>query len=464
LTYDICVIGGGPGGYSAAIKGAQLGGKVALVEKDLLGGTCLNHGCIPTKNLYTSSELIRKIDGSKEHGVNVAGYSLDFSKTVALKNEVVKKLRDGLYRLFKEHRIELFNGAGSLAGEGKVQISSPAGADVIEAKKIILATGSEAADLSSLRIDRKTVLSNREILSLSDIPGSIIIVGGGAIGCEFANIFSRMGSKVTVVEMLDRILPQCEKEISRLVKKSFEEMGIELINNQSVVSSSVDIGGASLVLSDNRSISAEKILVSIGRRPNTSGLNLEEAGIEMDKGAVKTSSRMETSARDIYAAGDINGKMALAHVAAQEGKVAAKNAMGVNAEMDYSVIPSAVFVHPETASVGIGEEKLKKEGTPYVVGRFPYLANGKAVAMREEGGFVKVLASKADGRALGIHIAGAHASDLIGEAALAMKTGCTVDDISDTIHAHPTLSEALLEAWEDTKGMAIHKKGRRQRA
>ncbi len=462
MTYDICIIGGGPGGYSAAIKGAQLGGRIALIEREVLGGTCLNYGCIPTKNLYAAADSIRNINGSADHGINISGYSFDFSRAVEIKNEVVKKLRDGLYKLFKEHKIDLINGTGSLAGSGKVEISSSDGKDIIEAKNIILATGSEALDIPPLRIDHGTVISNKEILNLSEVPDSLIIVGGGAIGCEFANIFNRMGSKVTIIEMEGRILPQCEKEISRLIKKGFEKSGTEVINGQSVISSRVDNDSGKVKLSDGRSISAEKILVAIGRRLNTADLNLDKSDIEMDGNAVKTGKNMETSSKGIYAAGDITGKMALAHVAAQEGKVAAKNAMGIDAEINYSVIPSVVFVHPETASVGMGEEELKKEGTPYQAGRFPFIANGKAAAMKEEEGFVKVLSSKAGGKALGVHIVGPHASDLIAEAALAMKMGCTIDDISDTIHAHPTLSEALQEAWEDTEGMAIHKKGRKR--
>lgn len=463
MTYDICIIGGGPGGYSAAIRGAQLGGKVALVEREFLGGTCLNHGCIPTKNLYAMSELLRQIGEGEKFGVKASGLSFDFDRAMEGKSEVVAHLRGGLEKLFKDHKIDIFNGRGTIDSPGRVCIENPLKAEIIETKNIIIATGSEAADIPPLRIDGRIVLGNREILALPKMPESLLIVGGGVVGCEFANIFARIGVKVTIVEQLDRILPQCEKEISRLIRKRFEERGIEIITGQSVVEGEVSGKGVKVGLSDESKISADKALVAVGRRLNSFGLDLEEMGITLEKDGIKANERMETTCDGIYAVGDVTGGWNLAHVAAQEGKVAAANAMGGEAVMDYRFVPSAVYIHPELASVGSGEESLKKDGIAYNVGRFPYLANGKAVAMREEDGFVKVLTAKDDGRTLGVHIMGAHASDLIGEATLAMKKGCKVEDIADTIHAHPTLMESLQEAWEDTEGLAIHKMGRRRK-
>ncbi|MDH3976662.1 MAG: FAD-dependent oxidoreductase, partial [Deltaproteobacteria bacterium] len=285
--------------------------------------------------------------------------------------------------------------------------------------------------------------------------------GGGPIGCEFANIFARLGTHVTIVEVMDRLLPYCEREISRLIKKRFEERGMRIITGKALSSAGIKGNSVALVIDDDEEVSADKVLMAVGRRLNSFGLNLEELKVEMEGNAIRVNEKMETSVPGIYAIGDVTGKMALAHVAAQEGKVALSNAMGKDALMDYSAIPWAVYVHPEIASVGKGEESLKREGIPYYAGRFPYLANGKAVAMREEDGFVKVLVSKEDDTVLGVHIMGSHASDLIAEAALAMQMGCTVKDISNTIHAHPTLAEAVQEAWEDTHGMAIHKAGRR---
>lgn len=461
MTYDICIIGGGPGGYSAAIRGAQLGGRVALVEKEFLGGTCLNYGCIPTKNLYSASELLRKMGEAGNFGIRAGDFDFDFSEALARKSEVVEHLRNGIHRLFKEHRIDLFSGRGAIEGRGKVRVETPKGVEVVEAKSIIIATGAEAADIPSLRIDGRRVLGNREILNIPEKPLTLLIVGGGAIGCEFANIFNRVGTKVTVIEMMDRILPQGEREISRLVRKHFEERGIEVVTGQSVLSSETGEAGVRVTLSDNRDLYAEKVLMAIGRRLNISDLGFEEAGVDTEGGIIKVDERLETSKKGIFAVGDVNGKMYLAHVAAHEGKIAAENAMGGDKEMDYSVVPAAVYIHPEVASVGRGEAELRESGIPYRVGRFPYLANGKAVAMREEDGFVKVLAARDDGRVLGVHILGANASDLIAEAALAMKTGCTLKDIENTVHAHPTLSEAFQEAWADTEGMAIHKAGRR---
>ena len=462
--YDICVIGGGPGGYSAAIRGAQLGGKVALVERESLGGTCLNHGCIPTKNLYSASELLRKIGEGSKFGITAGNVKLDFSRTIQGKNEVVDHLRKGLEQLFKEHKIDIFSGKGAIEEKGKVRVDRPSGTEMIEAKNIIVATGSEAADIPPLRIDGRHVMGNREILSLEKRPTSLLIVGGGVIGCEFANIFTTMGTKVTIVEGLEKILPMCEREISRLVMKRFKERGVEVITGHSVTSGDVTEGGVTVTLSDGTTVKAEKALMAVGRRLNSFGIELEEAGVAVEEGVVKVNERMETSVKGLYAVGDVTGGWLLAHVAAQEGKVAAANAMGGNETMDYRFVPSAIFIHPEVASVGRGEESLKKEGLPYRAGRFPYMANGKAVAMREEDGFVKVLTSKKEGeegKALGVHIFGAHASDLIAEATLALKQGCTLKDMEETIHAHPTLSEAFQESWADTEGLAIHKAGRR---
>ncbi len=461
MIYDICIIGGGPGGYSAAIKGAQLGAKVALVEREALGGTCLHHGCIPTKNLYSASEILRNLAEADRFGIKAAGISFDFTEMMQNKNEVVAHLAGGLKKLFKDYKIDIFNAKGSLEGAGKVRVDSPSSSNIIEADNIIIATGSEAADIPPLRIDGFKVLGNRDALSLSELPASLIIVGGGVVGCEFANIFARLGVKVSIIEALDKILPHAEREISKLIKKRFEERGIEIITVNPVSNAELVASGVSITLADGTELVAEKVLMAIGRRLNNFGLNLEEAGVLMDGAAIKVNEKMETSAKGIYAIGDVVGKVPLAHVAAREGIVAALNIMGKGEQMDYSAIPMAVYVHPEVASVGRGEEALKAASVDYRVGRFPYLANGKAVAMREEDGFVKVLTSAKDNKVLGVHILGAHASDLIAEAALAMKMGCTTKDISDTIHAHPTLSETLLEAWEDTEGMAIHKMGRR---
>jgi dihydrolipoamide dehydrogenase len=471
LIYDICIIGGGPGGYSAAIKGAQLGAKVALVEREALGGTCLNHGCIPTKNLYCASEILRSLSEADKFGIKAGNVSFDFDEMMQKKDEVVAHLGGGLKKLFKDYKIDIFSGKGSLetidaketgGSSHRVRVDGPTNSDIIGAANIIIATGSEAADIPPLRIDGLKVLGNRDALSLKELPATLVIVGGGVVGCEFANIFARLGVKVTIVEALDRVLPHAEKEISRLIKKRFEERGIKVITGNPITDAVLKSSGVTITIDDGTELASEKVLMAIGRRLNSFSLNLEEAGIEMDGTAIRVNERMETSKKSIYAIGDVVGKVPLAHVAAHEGIVAASNIMGRDEEMDYSVVPMAVFVHPEVASVGKGEEALKAASVDYRVGRFPYLANGKALAMREEDGFVKVLASEKNNKVLGVHILGAHASDLIAEAALAMKMGCTTRDISDTIHAHPTLSETFLEASEDTKGMAIHKFGRRK--
>lgn len=461
--FDIVVVGGGPGGYVAAIRAAQLGCNVALVEKDKVGGTCLNRGCIPTKALYYSAKTLLAARHAPEFGVNVGDVSFDMSRAVERKDGVVSKLVGGVEQLLKGNKVDLIPGTGYVEGPGKVRVTSGGETEVLGSKNIILATGSEPAMIPAFNIDKENVITSTEALDLKKVPESILIIGGGVMGCEFATIFSAFGSSVTIVELLPSILSLEDKQVSRVVAKRFKDTGISVLTEVTV--ESVDVVGEGRVktkLADGREFITEKVLVTIGRSFNSTGLGLEEAGVKVEKAKIVVDDRMETSTKGIYAIGDVTGKWLLAHVASMQGVVAANNACGKTMTMDYSVIPAGVFTDPEIASVGLNERVAKDKGIDYSIGRFPYAASGKALGMGETDGFVQLLADPGTDKVLGCSIVGAHATDLVQEVAMAMKAGATVGDITETIHAHPTLPELVMEAAEDLHGMAIHKISRRR--
>lgn len=461
--FDIVVIGGGPGGYVGAIRAAQMGAKVALIEKDALGGTCLNRGCIPTKALYYSAKTIATVKKAAEFGVNTGEVAFDIAKAVDRKDDVVKKLVGGVGQLLKGNGVTVINGTGSIEAAGKVKVEKKDGTtEVIAAKNIIIATGSEPAMIPAFNIDRENVITSTEALNLKKLPKSILIIGGGVMGCEFANIFAKFGSSVKVVELLPSILSTEDKQVVKTIAKVFKEAGIEVLTEASVESIVAAADGVKTRLKDGKEFLTEKVLVTIGRSFNSTGIGLEKAGVEVEKGRIKINNKMETNVKGIYAIGDVTGQMLLAHIASAGAIVAVENALGKDKWMDYSAVPGGIFTDPEIASVGLREKDAEAKGIKITVGRFPYAASGKALTMAEAEGFMQIITEEGTDRVLGATIVGAHATDLIGEVAIVVKGGGKLKHITETIHAHPTLPEIVLEAAEDVHGMAIHKIGRRK--
>ncbi len=464
--FDVIVIGAGPGGYVAAIRGAQLNAKVALIEKDKVGGTCLNRGCIPTKALYYSANALKSAKKASEFGVNIKEISFDLSKAIERKDSVVKKLVSGVEQLLKGNGVEVIRGEALIESAGRVVVKTQSNAETIAGRAIIIATGSEPAMIPAFNIDGKNILTSTEALDLKALPKSLLIIGGGVMGCEFASMFSAFGSKVTVVELLPSILSNEDSIVSRVVLKRFKEAGVEVLTSVTVDVIEPQEGAVKTRLKDGREFITEKALVTIGRSFNSAKIGLEAAGVNVEKGRIAVNERMETGLRGVYAVGDVTGKLLLAHVASAQGIVAVTNALdragSGSASMDYSTIPSGIFTDPEIASVGLREKDAKEKGVPVKIGRFPYAASGKAMGMGETDGFVQLIADEATDRVLGCTIVGAHATDLLGEAALAVASGAKAKDIAHIVHAHPTLPELVMEAAEDVNGMAIHKLGRKR--
>jgi dihydrolipoamide dehydrogenase len=450
--YDLVVLGGGPAGYPAAIRAAQLGGRVCLVEEGALGGTCLNWGCIPTKTLHGLAHLIeRSRDGSR---LGASGsISPDAARLLEHKKEVVSSLAGGILGLLKNRGIDLVRGRGRLAGEGAIDVE---GAGVVRGNNLLVATGSSELELAGLRFDGKSVLSSTDILDLGRIPESLIIVGGGVIGCEFASIFNAFGTKVTVVEMLPRIIATEDEQIGKFLQAFLRKRGVEFHLATKVGETRADSGGVVCRLENGKELRAELVLVSVGRRPNVAGIGLEEAGVEFDEGGIEVDDGMRTSVKGIYAAGDVVGGLLLAHVATREGLVAAENALGGSSIVRYGAMPSAIYTLPEVSRVGLTEKEAAERGMETVTGRFPFAANGKAKGLGEEEGFVKWVASKEEGRLVGLHIIGPQATELVAAGILAVEKGMKVKDFASAVFPHPTLSEALAEAAEAIHGKSIH--------
>ncbi len=455
----LLVLGAGPGGYVAALKAAQLGAEVTVVEDTEVGGTCLNRGCIPTKALVASAEAIHKARRLKDYGVDVSGEIMpNLSRIMERKDKVVSTQVKGIRSLFKSWGVNLIEGKGMLLTPEKVEVEKRDGSvEIVETDKIIIATGSRPAQIPIFPFDGEHILSSDDALDIKSIPKSLIIVGAGVIGCEFACIFRELGTEVTMVEMMPGAISTEDPEISRLLEKELKKKKIKLMTGVKVEKVEGRHDGIHVGLSGGKELLAEKLLVSIGRSLNTEGIGLEAVGIKKGaRGEIVVNEKMETNIEGIYAIGDVTGGILLAHVASKEGVVAAYNACGIEKRIDYSVVPAAIFTSPEIASVGLRENEASEKGIDYVTGHFQFRALGKAHAMGEITGFVKVVAERGSDRLLGVHIIGPNASDLVHEAAVAIKAGLKVRDIADTIHAHPTLSEGLMEAAEDVHGEAIH--------
>jgi dihydrolipoamide dehydrogenase len=460
MEKDIIVIGGGPGGYVAAIRASQLGAKVTLVEKERLGGTCLNAGCIPTKVLLHTAEIYSEYKSSQDMGLNISSAGVDWDRLQLRKTGVVNQLVDGVYGLLASNNVELVEGSAEFINKNKVKVLKKDGSTtILESEGIIIASGSLPFIPPIDGINLDGVIDSTAALSLRKLPEKIVIIGGGVIGVEFATIFNSLGCEVSIIEMLPYILPPIDREIADILHRNLIEEGIQIYNDAKVSSiGKTEKGLCANVLMGGKefSVEGENILVSIGRRANISGLNLQAAGIDCEKGCILVNDRMETNIKGIYAVGDCNGKNMLAHVASRQGEVAAENLMGIESKMDYKVIPACVFTKPELASVGLTEEQAIQKGIEYKVGRFPLTANGKSIIMNEYKGLIKIIADKKYGEILGVHILGPRATELITEGALAISLEATIDEIVNTIHAHPTVGEALKEAALDADNMAIH--------
>jgi len=457
--YDIAVIGAGPGGYVAAIRAAQMGARVLVVEKDNLGGTCLNRGCIPTKAFLSDVKPFHKTRKSPLFEGN-EGLSLNMEKMVARKNEAVETMVKGISTLFESNGIQWIQGVASFMDSKTVGITRRGKKETYRANNIIIGTGSRVGTIPDVTIDGRNILSSDEILDITEIPREMVIIGGGVIGVEFAAIFNGLGTTVTIVEMLPTILSTEDEEIVRALHMILEREGVTVLTNSRVTGVSPRGGKVEVRVQGksggNARVVAEKVLVAVGRTPQTEGLGLEAIGLRMDGPFIEVNTRMETSVDGVYAIGDVIGNIMLAHAACAEGIVAVENIMGKSRHIDYRRIPTAIYTFPEIASVGLKENEARKSGLDIRVGKFPYMYNGKAVAMGEPDGFVKIIAETELGEVLGVHILGENATDLIGECVLAMNLEASVEDLGEAVKAHPTVSEAITEAALDWSGAAIH--------
>jgi dihydrolipoamide dehydrogenase len=455
----IAIVGSGPGGYVAAIKAAQLGARVTVIEDDEVGGTCLNWGCIPTKTMIGSCELLAKVRELEKFGMQLKGEVVaSLPMIMERKDKVVGIQVKGIKGLFKSWGIDLRSGRGVLTSPTSIEVKTKNGdSETVEADKIIIATGSRPASIPVLPFDGERILSSSDALRLREIPESLIIIGAGVIGSEFACIYRELGTEITMVEMMSRAVNTEDEEISELLEREFKKKKIRLLTGIKLEEVEVKADGVHALLSDGKEVTAEKVLVSIGRAFNSENMGLETVGVKKgEKGNILVNARMETNIPGIYAVGDVTGGMLLAHVASAEGIVAVKNALGQECEMDYSVVPAAIFTSPQIAAVGLREHQAAEKGIAYRTGHFQFRALGKAHAIGEISGFIKFISEEETDKVLGVHIIGAHASDLIHEAAVAMRAGLTTRDIAATIHTHPTLSEGIREAAEDVHGEAIH--------
>jgi len=455
-TFDVAVVGTGPGGYVAAIRCAQLGLSVAAVEDDRPGGVCLNWGCIPTKALLRNAEVVTLLSRAGEFGIRLSGFEASYAEAVQRSRKVADRMAKGVEFLFRKNKITLFPGRGTLKAKNVVDVKGSAGGETIEARAVILATGSEPKSLPGVTIDEKTVISSNGAVRNERAPKSIAVIGAGAVGVEFADVYAAYGVQVTLLEALPRIVPIEDEEVSKELARTFTRRGVTLKTGVKVVS--VKPGGAGLVVDlGAEKLEVEQVLMAVGRAAKVTGLGLEGLGVQLERGFVKVSPHMETSVKGLYAIGDMAGAPLLAHKAMAEGVVAAEAIAGKSPRpVDYGNVPSCTYCRPQIASIGSTEARARENGREVTVGKFPFTASGKAVALGDTEGFIKVIADKASGELLGVHIVGPEATEIIHEFALGRTLEATLEEIIHTIHAHPTLSEAALEATLAALGQAIH--------
>ncbi len=459
---DILVIGAGPGGYPAAIRAAQLGLKVVVVDKGTVGGECLNWGCIPSKALISAANYYYKVSSEiQKMGIHVKEVNINFKETQEWKNGIIKQLVDGIKQLFKLNKIKLIIGNAELIDKKTVKIQTEEGEKIFTPKNIIIATGAGFISLPEFQIDEEKILSAKGILSLTKIPDRLLIIGAGVIGVELGTVFAKLGTKVIFVELMPEILPGIDPGVSRLIKRKLKRLGVE-IYTESIAKKWEDKGDHLEITVESKKkgifvLTADKILLSVGKRATTKDLSLENAGVITDeKGFIKVNEKMQTNVPGIYAVGDCTGLPFLAHKATKQGIIAAEVIAGLESKYDYKAIPSAIFTDPEVGVIGISEKQAKEEGREIIIGKVPLGISGKALSELETLGYVKVIADKSSDEILGIEIVGPHASDIVSEASLAIENGISVEKLGHTIHPHPTIGELLMEAAEAALKKAIH--------
>ncbi|WML46351.1 dihydrolipoyl dehydrogenase [Neobacillus sp. PS3-40] len=461
--YDVVIIGGGTGGYVAAIRASQLGLKAAVVEKGKIGGTCLHAGCIPSKALLRSAEIYSNTKKAEEFGVIAPEVGLDFSKVQARKEEIIDRLFKGIQHLMKKGKIDVYEGKGTIL-ESKdvlVQMNNEDQEVKLITKNIVIATGSRPRTLPGLEVDEKYVMTSDEALKMDNLPASIIIVGGGVIGMEWASMLIDFGLEVTVIEYADRILPTEDKDVSKEITRLMKKKGVKIVTSAKVLSETLEKGEGVSIKAEHKgketSFSAEKLLVSVGRSPNVEGIGLENTRVLMDRAFIQTNEYYLTNEPNIYAIGDVIGGLQLAHVASHEGITAIEHMKGENAKpIDATLVSKCIYCSPEVASVGLTEDEAKEKGYQVKIGKFSFRAIGKALVFGESDGFVKLVVDEASNKLLGAHMVGPHVTDMISEAGLARVLDATAMDIAHTIHPHPTLAEAIGEAALAVYGKEIH--------
>ena len=460
-TYDVTIIGAGPGGYVAAIRAAQLGLKVALVEKEHLGGVCLNWGCIPTKALLRNAEVISLLGRGKEFGFTVSGVEADFGAAVDRSRKVSQRLVKGVSLLMRKNGVEVVEGTGTLKSPNRVEVAlNEGGTRTLETRNVIIATGGQARTIPGIEVDGERVMTYREAIVLRELPVSMVVVGAGPIGMEFAHIWSSYGSDVTVVEMLPHAVPLEDEEISKEIERAFKRRKVRLLTSTRVEGVETTDDGVRVTVTDEKGkqvLEAERALIAIGVRPNSANLGLEDIGVQVERGNIVVDASMRTTVPGVYAIGDVTGKLALAHVASAQGIVAAETIAGTETvTLDYEAMPRCTYCQPQAASFGITAAQAIERGHEVKVGKFPFRPNGKALGLGEKDGFVKIVADAASGEILGAHLVGPEVTELLPELVLARIWELTPEEIARTVHAHPTLSEALMEAAHGVFGEPIH--------
>lgn len=466
MTYDVVVIGGGPGGYVAAIRAAQLGLKAAVIERESLGGICLNWGCIPSKSLLRNAEVLSLIQHAKDFGISVGSVEADYGAAIGRSKGIVEKQVKGVGFLMRKNKIDVHMGVGRLAGQGQVVVSDALGAEqTLQTQNVIVATGSRVRTIRGVEIDGTIVASTKEIWNLNDLPKRVVVLGGGPIGVEFATVFSAYGSEVTIVEMLPRLIPQEDKDSSETLRRAFTKRGIKILTGTKVERVEVADGVAKVHVlpasegaNDGAQIlEADRVLYGVGFAPNSENLGLEALGVPMERGYIQVNDRMETGVPGVYAIGDVTGKLPLAHVASAMGEVAAEVIAGhATIRLDMNSMPRCTYSNPQVASIGLTEEQARALGGEVRVGSFPFRPNGKAMALGETDGQVKIIADATSGEILGAHLVGPDVTELIGEFSLARFLEATPEELARAVHPHPTLSEAIAEAALSVEGHAIH--------